>query len=114
MEPREFRAAAHEVADRVADYLAGIEDRPVLPAVNPGDVMARIPPAPPAAAEPLEAILADYRTLIEPHVTHWQHPGFLAYFAAVASGPGILGQWLAAGLDSNVMFWKNGTARGSS
>jgi aromatic-L-amino-acid decarboxylase len=55
----------------------------------------------------MEAILADYARLIEPNITHWQHPGFMAYFPSVASGPGILGEWLAAGLNSNVMFWRN-------
>jgi aromatic-L-amino-acid decarboxylase len=34
----------------------------------------------------------------------------MAYFPSVASGPGILGEWLAAGLNSNVMFWRNAPA----
>jgi aromatic-L-amino-acid decarboxylase len=110
MDPREFRAAAHRVADRVADYLSGLEHRRVLPDVRPGEILSRIPARAPARSEPLEAILADYAELIEPHVTHWQHPGFLAYFSSVACGPGILGEWLAAGLNSNVMFWKNAPA----
>jgi aromatic-L-amino-acid decarboxylase len=58
----------------------------------------------------MDAILADYTRLIEPNITHWQHPGFLAYFASVASGPGILGEWLASALNSNVMLWRNAPA----
>ena len=34
----------------------------------------------------------------------------MAYFCSTATGPGILGEWLAAGLNSNVMFWKNAPA----
>jgi len=105
-----FREAGRRVADRVADYLATLEDRRVLPDVRPGEVKARIPADPPVEPEPLDAILDDYARLVEPNVTHWQHPGFMAYFPSVASGPGILGEWLAAGLNSNVMFWRNAPA----
>ncbi len=35
---------------------------------------------------------------------------FMAYFPSVASGPGILGEWLAAALNSNVMLWRNAPA----
>jgi aromatic-L-amino-acid decarboxylase len=106
----EFREAAHGVADRVADYLTRLESYPVLPKIEPGAVRAQLQASPPAGPEPLESILADYAKWIEPNITHWQHPGFMAYFPSVASGPGILGEWLAAGLNSNVMFWRNAPA----
>jgi aromatic-L-amino-acid decarboxylase len=110
MDPPEFRQAARRVADRVADYLERLESYDVLPRLEPGEIRARVPEEPPERPEPLEAILEDYGKLIEPNVTHWQHPGFMAYFPSVASGPGILGEWLATGLNSNVMFWKNAPA----
>jgi aromatic-L-amino-acid decarboxylase len=110
MPPDEFRDAAHRVADRVADYLERLESYPVLPRVAPGEIRAALPEEPPRAGEPLARILDDYARLVEPNVTHWQHPGFLAYFPSVASGPGILGEWLAAGLNSNVMLWRNAPA----
>jgi aromatic-L-amino-acid decarboxylase len=110
MDVSEFRAAAHRVADMVADYLERLESYPVLPPIEPGAVKAGLPERAPAKPEPLDAILADYLRLIEPNVTHWQHPMFLAYFSSVASGPGILGEWLSAGLNSNVMLWRNAPA----
>jgi aromatic-L-amino-acid decarboxylase len=82
----------------------------VVPRLTPGEIRAQLPTAPPDRPEPLEQILADYLRLIEPNVTHWQHPGFMAYFPSVASGPGILGEWLSATLNSNVMFWRNAPA----
>jgi len=100
----------HRVADMVADYLEGVGDRPVLPPVVPGQVAAALPAAPPAGPEPIDRVLDDYRTLIEPNVTHWNHPGFLAYFAITGSGPGILGEALAAGLNVNAMLWRTGPA----
>ncbi|MDX1387681.1 MAG: pyridoxal-dependent decarboxylase [Acidobacteriota bacterium] len=110
MEPEEFRRAAHGIADRVADYLTGLETYAVMPDLRPGDVRDRLPAEPPASPEPLAAILDDYAELIEPNITHWQHPGFMAYFTSIASGPGILGEWLASSLNSNVMLWKNAPA----
>ena len=36
MDPEAFRAAAHAVVDRMADYLATIETRAVFPPIEPG------------------------------------------------------------------------------
>ncbi len=102
-----FRDAAHRVADLAADYLERLEGYDVLPKIAPGDTRAKLPEAPPASPQPLDLILADYRSIIEPSITHWQHPMFMAYFPSVAAGPGILGEWLASTLNSNVMLWRN-------
>jgi aromatic-L-amino-acid decarboxylase len=107
MPPAAFRKAAHDVADLAANYLDRLESYPVLPHTKPGETRARIPKTPPSEPEPLDRILDDYKTIVEPNITHWQHPGFMAYFPSVASGPGILGEWLAATLNSNVMLWRN-------
>ena len=106
MDPLAFRAAAHAVVDLMADYLETVDDRAVFPAIEPGTLRPLFPVAPPEDPEPLGAILADYRRLIEPNATHWQHPGFLAYFATTASGPGILGEMLIATLGQNPMLWR--------
>jgi aromatic-L-amino-acid/L-tryptophan decarboxylase len=106
----EFRAAMHRVADLLADYLEGVGERPVLPGVAPGEVAAQLPAAPPASPQPLDVLLDDYQRLIEPHVTHWNHPGFLAYFAITGSAPGIVGEALAAGLNVNAMLWRTSPA----
>lgn len=106
MEVEAFRSAAHEVVDIVADYLARVERYPVFPPIEPGSLRPTFPREAPEEPEPIEAILDDYRTLVEPNATHWQHPGFLAYFGTTASGPGILGEILTAGLGQNPMLWR--------
>ena len=106
MNPAPFRAAAHAVVDVMADYLEGVESRAVFPSIEPGTLRPMFPAAPPEEPEAIEAILADYGRLIEPNATHWQHPGFLAYFATTASGPGILGEMLTAAIGQNAMLWR--------
>ena len=110
MSPEEFRAAGHEVVDWIADYLRDIRDLPVLPDVQPGALVDALPAAGPEKGESMDAILADFRNLIVPGITHWNHPRFFAYFSISASGPGILGEMLAAALNVNHMLWKTSPA----
>ncbi|HYU35992.1 MAG TPA: pyridoxal-dependent decarboxylase [Thermoanaerobaculia bacterium] len=106
----EIRQALHRAADRIADYLQSVESYPVVPRIQPGDVARELPAAPPAQPESMDAILDDYERLIEPNMTHWNHPGFLAYFGITGSGPGIVGEALTAALNSNAMLWRSGPA----
>ena len=106
MDPAAIRAAAHIVVDLIAEYLATVEGHPVFPAMEPGALRPLFPADPPEMPESIDAILADYDRLIVPNATHWQHPGFMAYFATTASGPGILGEMLTAALGQNPMLWR--------
>jgi aromatic-L-amino-acid/L-tryptophan decarboxylase len=106
MDPEAFRSAAHAVVDLMADYLASVERFAVFPSVEPGSIGPSFPTAAPETPEPIGAILDDYRRLVEPNATHWQHPGFLAYFGTTASGPGILGEMLTAAIGQNAMLWR--------
>ena len=102
----DFRRAAHEVADLMADYLRDVERYPVLPKVTPAGLRELLLEPIPEEPQPLAEILADYRALIEPNITHWQHPGFFAYFASTGSAPGILGEMLMSTLIANAMLWR--------
>ena len=110
MSPEEFRAAAHQVVDWMADYLRDIRQYPVFPDVEPGALVDRLPAAGPEHGEPMSAILEDFKKLIVPGITHWNHPRFHAYFSTSASGPGILGEMLAATLNVQHMLWKTSPA----
>jgi aromatic-L-amino-acid decarboxylase len=110
MSPEEFRAAAHRTVDWIADYLRDVRDYPVLPDVQPGALTALLPKSGPEQGEPIGAILEDFQNLILPGITHWNHPRFFGYFSISGSGPGILGEMLAAALNVNHMVWKTGPA----
>ncbi len=103
----EFRRAGHEVVDWIADYLAGIRDYPVVSHVQPGELTQLLPTSAPEQGESIDDILADFRSLVIPGVTHWNHPRFHAYFSVSASAPGILAEMLTAALNVNGMLWKS-------
>lgn len=106
----EFRERAHELVEWIARYLDAPERYPVLPPLVPGATRNRLSPSPPTEAEPLARILADFETQVLPGLTHWNHPGFLAYFANTASAPGVLAEFLIAALNVNGMLWRTGPA----
>ena len=110
MSPEEFRHHGHQVVDWIADYLARPECYPVLPKIKPGELTDALPPAGPDRAEPMDAILKDFEDHIVPASTHWNHPGFMGFFATSGTGPGILGEMLAAALNANGMVWKSSPA----
>ena len=110
MPPEEFRRAGHEVVDWIADYLTGVGEYPVLPGVQPGEIADSLPAHAPEQGEPMGRILEDFRNLIVPGMTHWNHPRFFAYFAVSGSGPGILGEMLSAALNVNGMLWRTSPA----
>lgn len=106
MPTSEFRKFGYKIVDWIADYLENIEKYPVLSRLKPGDIRKQLPPSPPETGEGMENILSDIDKIILPGVTHWSHPNFLAYFNSSASGPGILGELLSAGINTNGMLWR--------
>ncbi len=111
MTPDEFRRHGAEVVEWIARYLERIEELPVLSRVAPGEVRALLPPHPPEEGErSFAAMLADVDRIVVPGITHWQSPGFFAYFPGNGSGPGILGDLLSAGLGVQGMLWSTSPA----
>jgi aromatic-L-amino-acid decarboxylase len=109
-DPERFRREGRAVVDWIADYWQSVAEKPVQSSVKPGWVRAQLPPRPPEQPEPLDAVLADLDRIISPGLTHWQHPGFFAYFPASTSGPSILGELLSAGLGVQGMLWATSPA----
>jgi len=90
VDPAEFRRRGHDLVDWIAEYLEHPERFPVLARVKPGDITAQLPATAPEDPESFDAIMADFERVLVPGLTHWNHPGFLAYFSITASPPGIL------------------------
>ncbi|MCK4835423.1 MAG: aspartate aminotransferase family protein [Candidatus Aminicenantes bacterium] len=105
MNIKEFRKHAHEAADWMADYLDHIEQYPVKSEVTPGDIIKKLPETPPQKGESMKSIMEDFKHIILPGMTHWQHPGFFAYFNANNSYPSILAEMLTATMGAQCMSW---------
>ncbi|MDH3752451.1 MAG: pyridoxal-dependent decarboxylase [Acidimicrobiia bacterium] len=110
MTPDEFREHGHTVIDWVADYMAGLDARPVMSTASPGDIRAALPERPPQDPEPFGAVLADLERVIMPGITHWQSPNFYGFFSGNSSGPSVLGELVSAGLGVQGMMWATSPA----
>lgn len=105
-----FREDGTMALEWVAGYLERLESCAVSPSVVPGGIAARLPAHAPEDPQPFSAILADLDRVIVPGITHWQAPGFFAYFPASSSPPSILGELVSAGLAVNGMLWSTSPA----
>ena len=110
MDPETFRRHAARVVDWIAGYMEGAERYPVLSRARPGEVRAALPEAAPEQGEPFDAVLDDFERVIVPGLTHWNHPGFFAYFAITGSAPGVLAEFLSAALNVQAMLWRTSPA----
>ncbi len=110
MDSETFRRNGHALVDWIAEYLAHPEKYPVLSRVKPGEIAAALPPRAPEEGEPFEAIMADFERVLVPGLTHWNHPGFFAYFAITGSAPGVLADFLSAALNQQAMLWRTSPA----
>jgi aromatic-L-amino-acid decarboxylase len=110
MDPETFRREAHRVADWIADYLAAPDRFPVLSKSLPGAIRRALPAQPPEFGGRFDDIFADFERIILPGITHWNHPGFFAYFAITGSAPGVLAEFLSAALNVQAMLWRTSPA----
>lgn len=109
-EPTTFRAELDALAQWIARYYAQLPELPVLSRNRPGEVFNALPSTAPETPEPFSAVLADLDRIVVPGLTHWQAPGFFAYFPANASGPSMLADLLTAALGVQGMLWQTSPA----
>lgn len=110
MDKETFRAFGHQFVDWVVDYMEHTERYPVRSPLQPGDVKQQLPHSPPELGESMERIFDDFKSIVLPGITHWQHPGWFAYFPANNSPPSVLAELLTAGLGAQCMIWQTSPA----
>jgi len=110
MDAEQFRRLGHALIDWIADYRETLEHRPVMSPALPGEIKARFPREPPEHGGGAGDLLARLDGDIMPGITHWNHPGFFAYFPSNTSYPSILGDLACAGLGVQGMSWQTSPA----
>src|SRR5215467_3377515 len=105
----DFRSAGHAAVDWIAEYLEHTRDYAIMPAaaggksigVAPGALFDSQPRSAPELGESFQSLMQEFDRAIMPAVVHWNHPAFFGYFACTGSTPAILGEMLAAALNTN-------------
>jgi aromatic-L-amino-acid decarboxylase len=110
MTTEEFRRLGHALVDWIADYRERLPSLPVMSPVAPGAIRARFPEEPPAEGGRLAEAIAALDDAVVPGITHWNHPGFFAYFPSNTSLASVLGDLAAAGLGAQGMSWQTSPA----
>ncbi|AXT35960.1 aspartate aminotransferase family protein [Phaeobacter sp. LSS9] len=106
----DFSHWGRKIADWTQHYHQTVGDRPVRARTEPGDVLNALPATPPETGEGMEAIFADFETVVMPGITHWQHPRFFAYFTSNAAAPSVLAEFLTSAIAPQCMLWQTSPA----
>src|SRR4030043_2058200 len=110
MNKDEFRKHGYQFIDWIADYYEEVQKYPVRSQVQPDAIKKQIPETPPISGEPMEKLFEDFKEIILPGITHWQHPGWFAYFPANNSPASVLAEILTAGMGVQGMIWATSPA----
>ena len=106
MSGEEFRAAGHNLVDRIAEFLESIPGRALTPNEPPHAVRGALGEgALPEHGSPATEVLDQAATLLFDHSLLSAHPRFWGYIYSSAAPIGALGDLLAAAVNPNVGAW---------
>ena len=93
-----------------SNYRKTLRNYPVRSQNQPGDTYNSLPSKPPEQPETIEKIFDDFKKIIMPGVTHWQHPRFFAYFPANAAPASVFAEILVNTMGLQCMLWQTSPA----
>ncbi len=105
MNPHDFRRIGHELIEWIASYREQLEKYPAMSRVEPGEIRQKLSRDVPQKGKGLDGLLSDLDQVVMPGITHWNHPGFFAYFPSNSDLSSVLGDLAAAGLGAQGMSW---------
>ncbi|MFC4076189.1 pyridoxal phosphate-dependent decarboxylase family protein [Salinithrix halophila] len=109
-DPHVFEAHGQELLRMIRDHFEHIRDLPVTSDISPKELIGLFDKPLPEKPEPFSSTLDETWSKVIPHLTHWNHPSFHAYFSISASFPGILADLLISSLNVNAMVWQSAPA----
>lgn len=110
MNTDEFRKRGHELIDWIANYRAGVADRPVMAQTAPGHIRRALPASPPDAPESFDDVLRDLEGVVMPGLSHWAHPMFFGYFPCNGELSSVLADYVSTGLGVLGLAWQSSPA----
>ena len=110
MKKKEFKINSKNTLDWMINYFDELNKYPVKSKVKPRDIFNKIPKIPPKKGQNFSKILDDFKNIVLPGMTHWQHPNFHAFFPANNSYPSILAEMIISTIGAQCMIWETSPA----
>ncbi len=103
----EFRAAGHQLVDRIADFFGSLPQRPVTPGESPSAIRKALVAdrSLPLKGADAGELLNHAASLLFDHSLFNAHPRFWGYVTSSAAPIGALGEFLAAAVNANCGAW---------
>lgn len=108
MDVGEFRTVGHRVVDLLAEYLEGIEEKPVFPNADPKMIAQLFHEALPEKPEAFEDVLNELEQKLLPYCTHVGHPGYMGLITPSPNPVGVLGDFICSALNQNLGVYSIG------
>jgi glutamate/tyrosine decarboxylase-like PLP-dependent enzyme len=108
MSAADFRAAGHDLVDRIADWLERLPDGPVMRDETPATIrdLLNARRTLPEGGTDVGALLDDTAQLLFQHSLFNGHPRFFGYITSSPAPIGALGDLLASAVNQNVGAWR--------
>src|SRR5262245_7679302 len=108
MTAAEFRAAGHELVDRISEWMSNLADGVVTPDESPDAVrqVMNATRALPQSGTDARPLLGDAASLLFRHSLFNGHPRFFGYITSSPAPIGVLGDLLASAVNQNVGAWR--------
>jgi L-2,4-diaminobutyrate decarboxylase len=101
-----FRRAGHALVDRMADYLAGVRERPVSTPLRPADLDARFAAPLPQSPSDVGEVWDEVWDRVVGDAIHLAHPMYLGHQVAPPLPQAALSEALIGLLNQSVAVWE--------
>ncbi len=108
--PEEIRALGAAAVERVADYYAGLRDRPLLVPTTSQELRALLDEPLPQDGADFESLLAEIDAKVVRFSRHNPHPRMFGYVASPGTPVTAIGSMVESALNVNVTAWRSGPA----
>ncbi len=110
MNADEFREVGHRVVDLLAEYLEGIEEKPVFSSLEPAALTQLFAEPLPRDSSSAENVLAELEQKLLPNCTQVGHPGYMGLITPSPSPIGIIADFICSALNQNIGTYTIGPA----
>ena len=110
MNADEFREVGHRVVDLLAEYLEGIEEKPVFSSLEPAALTQLFAEPLPQGPSSPESVLAELEQKLLPNCTQVGHPGYMGLITPSPSPIGIIADFICSALNQNIGAYTIGPA----